>query len=36
VIGYRSGYSNNASFTRAFGRHFGVSPSDLRNIAVAA
>ena len=30
VIGYRSGYSNNASFTRAFGRRFGVSPSDLR------
>jgi AraC family transcriptional regulator, transcriptional activator of the genes for pyochelin and ferripyochelin receptors len=30
VIGYRSGYSNNASFTRAFGRRFGISPSDLR------
>ena len=30
VIGYRTGYSNNASFTRAFGRRFGVSPSDLR------
>jgi len=31
VIGYRNGYLNNASFTRAFGRRFGVPPSDLRN-----
>lgn len=36
VIGYRSGYSNNASFTRAFGRHFGVSPTDLRSCGIAA
>ena len=36
VIGYRSGYSNNASFTRAFGRRFGVSPSDLRASRMAA
>jgi AraC family transcriptional regulator, transcriptional activator of the genes for pyochelin and ferripyochelin receptors len=31
LIGYRSGYQNNASFTRAFGRRFGVSPSELRS-----
>lgn len=36
VIGYRSGYSNNASFTRAFGRRFGVSPSDFRNVGAMA
>ncbi|MBU6266811.1 MAG: AraC family transcriptional regulator [Sphingomonadales bacterium] len=30
VIGYRSGYLNNAAFTRAFGRRFGVAPSDFR------
>ena len=36
VIGYRSGYSNNASFTRAFGRRFGVPPSDFRNAAPVA
>ena len=30
-IGYRSGYQNNASFTRAFGRRFGVSPTELRS-----
>jgi len=36
VIGYRTGYSNNASFTRAFGRHFGVSPTDLRSCGLAA
>jgi AraC family transcriptional activator of pyochelin receptor len=36
LIGYRSGYLNNASFTRAFGRRFGVSPSDFRSRAVAA
>jgi AraC family transcriptional activator of pyochelin receptor len=29
-IGYVSGYQNNASFTRAFGRRFGRTPSDLR------
>jgi AraC family transcriptional activator of pyochelin receptor len=31
LIGYRSGYQNNASFTRAFGRRYGVSPSSLRS-----
>jgi AraC family transcriptional activator of pyochelin receptor len=36
VIGYRSGYSNNASFTRAFGRRFGVPPSDFRNASPVA
>ena len=36
LIGYRSGYLNNASFSRAFGRSFGVSPSDFRACAVAA
>lgn len=34
-IGYVSGYQNNASFTRAFGRRFGRTPSDLR-IGLAA
>jgi len=34
-IGYASGYLNNASFSRAFGRRFGVSPSEYRG-AVAA
>ncbi len=29
-IGYESGYLNNASFSRAFSRHFGHSPSDYR------
>jgi len=31
LIGYRSGYQNNASFTRAFGRRYGVPPSSLRS-----
>jgi AraC family transcriptional activator of pyochelin receptor len=31
LIGYKSGYQNNASFTRAFGRRFGLSPSELRS-----
>ncbi|MCP3728816.1 AraC family transcriptional regulator [Sphingomonas sp. MG17] len=35
-IGYASGYLNNASFTRAFGRRFGLSPSDFRAIRRAA
>ncbi|MCW3797613.1 AraC family transcriptional regulator [Sphingomonas sp. BN140010] len=35
VIGYRSGYLNNASFTRAFGRRYGVSPSDFRSLRAA-
>ncbi len=36
LIGYRSGYLNNASFTRAFGRRFGQSPSDFRACSVIA
>ncbi|MEQ1818657.1 MAG: AraC family transcriptional regulator [Terricaulis sp.] len=35
-IGYENGYLNNASFARAFGRRFGVSPSDLRACPAAA
>lgn len=35
-IGYESGYMNNASFSRAFGRRFGVSPSDYRAQQLAA
>lgn len=36
-IGYANGYLNNASFSRAFGRRFGVSPSVYRGCpAVAA
>ena len=33
TIGYRCGYLNNASFTRAFTRRFGVAPSLLRQRA---
>ena len=29
-VAYRNGYLNNASFTRAFGRRYGQSPSDCR------
>ena len=32
-IGYVSGYLNNASFTRAFGRRFGHTPTDVRELA---
>jgi AraC family transcriptional activator of pyochelin receptor len=35
-IGYRCGYSNNASFTRAFSRRFGVAPTRLRAMDAAA
>ena len=35
-IGYENGYMNNASFSRAFGRRFGVSPSDFRTRQLAA
>lgn len=30
LIGYRSGYQNNASFSRAFCRRFGLPPSNFR------
>lgn len=36
LIGYQSGYQNNASFSRAFCRRFGIPPSDFRTRAVAA
>lgn len=32
-IGYACGYGNNASFTRAFSRRFGLPPSQLRQVA---
>jgi AraC family transcriptional regulator, transcriptional activator of the genes for pyochelin and ferripyochelin receptors len=35
-IGYENGYLNNASFARAFGRRFGLTPSDYRACGVAA
>ena len=35
-VGYESGYLNNASFARAFGRRFGRSPSDFRFAEQAA
>jgi AraC family transcriptional activator of pyochelin receptor len=36
TVGYRCGYLNNASFTRAFSRRFGLAPSQLRMGALAA
>nr|WP_314443655.1 AraC family transcriptional regulator [uncultured Sphingomonas sp.] len=36
LIGYRNGYQNNAAFTRAFGRRFGLSPSTYRMTALVA
>lgn len=36
LIGYRNGYQNNAAFTRAFGRRFGLSPSTYRTSGMAA
>ena len=36
LIGYRNGYQNNAAFTRAFGRRFGLSPSTFRTTGIAA
>lgn len=36
LVGYESGYLNNASFARAFGRRFGASPSDYRARQLAA
>lgn len=35
-VGYEAGYLNNASFARAFGRHFGRSPSDYRATGMVA
>jgi AraC family transcriptional activator of pyochelin receptor len=35
-IGYRCGYTNNASFTRAFSRRYGMAPTQLRAGAAAA
>jgi AraC family transcriptional activator of pyochelin receptor len=35
-VGYESGYLNNASFARAFGRRFGRSPSNFRCAELAA
>jgi len=35
-IGYETGYLNNASFARAFGRRYGRSPSDFRCGRLAA
>jgi AraC family transcriptional activator of pyochelin receptor len=35
-VGYEAGYLNNASFARAFGRHFGRSPSNYRASGLVA
>lgn len=35
-VAYRCSYLNNASFTRAFTRRFGLAPTELRRIGVAA
>ncbi len=36
TVAYRCSYLNNASFTRAFARRFGVAPTELRRTGVAA
>lgn len=36
TIAYRCSYLNNASFTRAFTRYYGIAPSELRRQGVAA
>ncbi|MFC3051950.1 helix-turn-helix transcriptional regulator [Kordiimonas pumila] len=36
TIAYKAGYRNNASFTRAFGRRFGASPTEYRTGKIAA
>lgn len=36
LVGYEAGYLNNASFARAFGRHFGRTPSHYRAFGMAA
>jgi AraC family transcriptional regulator, transcriptional activator of the genes for pyochelin and ferripyochelin receptors len=35
-IGYRCGYLNNASFARAFSRHYGLAPTQYRAARMAA
>ena len=35
-IGYRCGYLNNASFTRAFSRRYGLAPTQYRAHRIAA
>jgi AraC family transcriptional activator of pyochelin receptor len=35
-IGYRCGYLNNASFARAFSRHYGLAPTQFRATRMAA
>lgn len=36
TIGYRCSYLNNAAFSRAFSRRFGVAPTALRRLEIAA
>lgn len=36
TIAFRCSYLNNASFTRAFNRRYGISPSELRRQGIAA
>ena len=36
AIGYRCGYLNNAAFTRAFSRRYGVAPLSFRAAALTA
>jgi AraC family transcriptional activator of pyochelin receptor len=36
LVGYEAGYLNNASFARAFARHFGRTPSHYRACGMAA
>ena len=36
TVGYSCGYTNNASFSRAFARRFGVTPSQMRESASGA
>ncbi len=36
TIAYRCSYLNNASFTRAFNRRYGIAPSELRRQGIAA
>lgn len=35
-VAYRCSYLNNASFTRAFARRYGVAPTELRRLGIAA